>query len=186
MRAAPNPHANAPAVFRHASRDPHPEWPREGAPFAANASRISAARGSVTARSRKPRSISASEGGSRSSARCAALAAQPCGFARFLLRPPVRSSSVLVSFRLSDSVSFVQLGREQSPPGDASRASVVSLPSFPLDPASPSSRILVRRQLDARTAGTVASGRINRFQPFFLSAARVFVLPDRCPTTRRS
>ena len=46
------------------------------------------------------------------SACCAALATQRCGFARFLFRPPVRSSSVLVSFRLSDSVSFVQLGRE--------------------------------------------------------------------------
>ena len=51
-------------------------------------------------------------------ARCAALAAQPCGFARLLLCPPVRSSSVLVSFCVSDSVSFVQVGREQSPPGD--------------------------------------------------------------------
>jgi hypothetical protein len=47
--------------------------------------------------------------------RCAALAAQPCGFACLLLRPPVWSSSDLVSLGLSKSVSFLQLGRESSP-----------------------------------------------------------------------
>jgi hypothetical protein len=44
--------------------------------------------------------------------RCAALAAQPCGFARLLLRPPVRSSSDPVSFWVSYEVSFVELRHE--------------------------------------------------------------------------
>jgi hypothetical protein len=39
----------------------------------------------------------------------AALAAQPCRLARLLLRPTVGPNSVLMSFDLSDSVSFVQL-----------------------------------------------------------------------------
>jgi hypothetical protein len=47
-------------------------------------------------------------------ARCTALAAQPC-LACLLLRPPVWSSSDLVSLGLSKSVSFPQLGRESSP-----------------------------------------------------------------------
>jgi hypothetical protein len=54
-------------------------------------------------------------------ARCTALAAQPCGIACLVPRPPMRSGSVLISFRVSDSVSFVQLGRERSPPRDGSK-----------------------------------------------------------------
>jgi hypothetical protein len=50
---------------------------------------------------------------------CTALTTQPCGLARFRLRPTVWSSSVLVSFLFSGYVSFVQLGRERSPPRNA-------------------------------------------------------------------
>jgi hypothetical protein len=45
------------------------------------------------------------------SARGTALAAQPCGFARLLRRPPMTSSSTRMSLTLSGCVSFVELGR---------------------------------------------------------------------------
>jgi hypothetical protein len=85
-------------------------------------SRISAARGSETARSRSPCSISASLGGSRFP-RVERLARLNRAASRALLpRPPVLSSSTRMSFTPSGGVSFVRLGREQSPPGDPSRA----------------------------------------------------------------